>query len=149
KATDAPKGPLFVLLRAKEVTADARLNFQGQGFVPFEKANVTIVNSQGTVEATLDTVSTLEDGRFDEQSDAVPAGLVAGEHTLRVVGVQSGRAAQAVFHLKFLPPAVQIESYTGKAKHSFGFTGSGFAPGEWVDVYLGGMGGSPLGTYRS
>jgi hypothetical protein len=145
--TTPPKGPLFVLLRAKELTADARLNFQGQGFAPFEKATVTVENDQGTVEATLDPVSTVEDGRFDEVSYPVPQGLPPGMHMLRVQGVSSGRTARATFRLKFMAPAVQVESYTGKAKHSFGFSGSGFLPGEWVDVYLGGLGGSPLGTY--
>jgi hypothetical protein len=148
-AAAAAKGPLFVLLRAKEVTADARLNFQGQGFAPFEKATVTVEDSQGSVEATLDPVSTVEDGRFDEASYPVPQGLAPGNHTLHVVGVTSGRSARAMFRLRFLPPSVQVESYTGKAKHSFGFTGSGFAPGEQIDVFLGGLGGSPLGSYQA
>ena len=43
-------------------------------------------------------------------------------------------------------PTVHLDSYTGKPTHSFGFSGSGFAPGEPVDVYLGDRTAGPLAT---
>jgi hypothetical protein len=45
-----------------------------------------------------------------------------------------------------LPPTVHLESYTGKPTHSFAFSGSGFAPGEPVDLYLGDQSAGPLET---
>jgi hypothetical protein len=143
----ALSGPAFVLLRAKEVTADARLNFQGQGFLPGEPTAVSIETPDSRVEATLDPVTIVEDGRFDEVSDPVPAGLTPGMHVLRVLGTQSGRSARATFRVRWMPPTIQLGEYTAKAMHSFSFTGSGFAPGEQVEVRLGGLGGSPLGSY--
>lgn len=141
------QGPTFVLLRAKEVTASARLNFMGQGFLPDERTNVTIEDQQGQVEATLEPVKIMEDGRFDEVSAPVPAELSTGMHVLHVAGMQSGHSARTTFRVRWLPPRIQMEAYTGKAKHSFGFSGTGFAPGEQVEVFLGGLGGAPLGSY--
>src|SRR5712692_2549955 len=40
-------GPTFILIRAQDITAGARLNFQGQGFLPGEQTTVTIDNAQG------------------------------------------------------------------------------------------------------
>src|SRR5262245_1775647 len=51
------QGPSFVLLRAKDVTADARLNFMGQGFAPGEPTVVTIEDSLGAVEKTLEPIA--------------------------------------------------------------------------------------------
>lgn len=45
-----------------------------------------------------------------------------------------------------LPPAVQLDTYTGKPTHTFGFSGTGFAPGEPVDVYLNAQRQDPLAT---
>jgi hypothetical protein len=42
------------------------------------------------------------------------------------------------------PPNVQLDTYTGKPTHAFGFSGTGFAPGEEVDVYLGARASDPL-----
>ncbi len=44
------------------------------------------------------------------------------------------------------PPLVRLDSYTGKPTHRFGFSGSGFTPGEQVDVYLGDLTAGPLAT---
>jgi hypothetical protein len=51
-----------------------------------------------------------------------------------------------VFQLQWQPPAVQLDSYTGKPSHRFSFSGTGFAPGEQVDVYLGVQATNPLTT---
>ncbi len=143
------QGPTFLLLRAKELSADALLNFMGQGFAAGEPTTVTIENTQGGIEATLEPVAILDDGRFDEVSVPLPAGLTPGSHSLRVVGLTSGRSGRTTFRVRWLPPTIKLEAYTGKAKHSFSFSGNGFAPGEQVDVLLGGLGGSPLATYTA
>jgi hypothetical protein len=121
----------------------------GQGFLPGETTVVTVENQEGSVEATVAPVTVVEDGRFDEVSYPVPGGLTPGQYVLRVVGTQSGRSARATFRLRWLPPTIKLDEYTGKAKHSFSFSGAGFAPGEQVEVRLGGLGGSALGTYPS
>jgi hypothetical protein len=41
-----------------------------------------------------------------------------------------------------------LDTYSVKSNHTFGFSGSGFLPGELVDVRLGGLGGSPLASFR-
>jgi hypothetical protein len=143
----ALSGPPFVLLRSTEVAADARLNFMGQGFLPGELTVVTVESTDARVEATLEPVVIVEDGRFDEVSQPVPAGLSPGNHILRVVGTQSERSAQATFRVRFLAPSIKMAEYSAKARHGFSFSGSGFAPGEHVEVRLGGLGGSPMGIY--
>jgi hypothetical protein len=47
------------------------------------------------------------------------------------------------------PPTVHLDEYTGKPTHTFSFSGSGFDPGEQVDVYLGAQTADPLTTVGS
>src|SRR5712692_1112399 len=47
-------GPTFILIRAPDITAGARLNFQGQGFEPSEQTAVTIEDARGAVQVSLD-----------------------------------------------------------------------------------------------
>jgi hypothetical protein len=141
--------PAFVLLRSTEITTGARMNFQGQGFSAGEQATVTIEDAQGTVEATLDPVVITKDGNLDEVSVIVPDGLGPGEHLLHVTGLDSHRSARTRFTLHQITPAISLDTYSEKADHTFGFSGTGFSPGEVVDVRLGGLGGDPLGSFPS
>jgi hypothetical protein len=145
----AVKGPTFILIRAPEITAGARLNFQGQGFLPNEQASVTIATLQGEVEATLDPVTISKDGTLDEVSIVLPDGIGRGDHVLRVSGASSGRRGQARFSVLNVTPRIALDTYSAKSTHTFGFSASGFAPGELVDVRLGGLGGSPLASFPS
>jgi hypothetical protein len=138
-----------VLLRASELTAGARLNFQGQGFAPAEQATVTIEGASGAVEATLDPVTISQDGNLDEVSLPLPDGIAGGQHTLHVVGASSGRSARARFRVLSLTPKITLDTYSAKAEHTFSFMGSGFTAGELVDVRLGGLGGMPLASVPS
>src|SRR5438309_76703 len=85
-------GPTFILIRAPDITAGARLNFQGQGFEPGEQTTVTIEDTRGTVEAPLDPVTISKDGNLDEVSVVVPDGIGRGDHVLHVIGVTSARS---------------------------------------------------------
>jgi hypothetical protein len=145
----AIKGPTFILIRAPEITAGARLNFQGQGFLPNEQAAVTIETPQSQVEATLDPSTISKDGNLDEVSIALPDSIGRGDHLLRVSGATSGRAAQARFTVLSVTPRITLDTYSAKSTHTFGFSASGFAPREVVDVRLGGLGGSPLASVPS
>jgi hypothetical protein len=66
-----------------------------------------------------------------------------------VVGATSGLSARAKFTVAYLTPKIVMDTYSVKSNHTFGFTGSGFTPGETVDVRLGGLGGAPLATFTS
>jgi hypothetical protein len=57
-----------------------------------------------------------------------------------VLGLPTSVAAQSQ------PPTVQLDTYTGKPTQRVGFGGSGFVPGEQVDVYLGTPTDTPLVT---
>src|SRR5438105_7890426 len=59
-----------------------------------------------------------------------------------VLGLPTTAAAQSTGQ----PPTVHLDAYTGKPSHNFGFSGSGFVPGEQVDVYLGPQTSDPLMT---
>jgi hypothetical protein len=76
----------------------------------------------------------------------LPDGVGPGEHVLHVVGDTSGLSGRAKFTVKDLTPKIVLDTYSVKSSHTFGFTGSGFAPREVVDVRLGGLGGAPLAT---
>jgi len=147
--TPTPLPTTFILLRSGSVTPDARLNFVGQGFKPGEAIAVTVEDEQGDTEAKLSPIVANKDGRIDEVSLPVPAGLNPGEHAIHVTGTLSGRSARTAFRLQWLAPKVELASYTAKAEHSFSFVGRGFTPGEVVEVHLGGLGGTPLTTFTA
>ncbi len=142
-------GPTFILIRAPDITAGARLNFQGQSFEPNEQTTVIVENAQGAAEASLDPVTISKDGNLDEVSVVVPDGIGRGEHVLHISGVSSGRSARARFTVRYVTPKITLDTYSAKSNHTFGFSGSGFAPNEPVDVRLGGLGGSPLASFPS
>ena len=54
-----------------------------------------------------------------------------------VFGLPTTVAAQTDKPIQWDPPTVHLDTYTGKPTHTFSFAGTGFAPGEQVDVYLG------------
>jgi hypothetical protein len=135
-----------VVLQGANVTPDGRLTFSAQGFQSGEPTAVTVEDDQGGVQARLESVRVEGDGQINTISTPVPAGLAPGAHTLRITGQTSGRFGRAVFQLQWQPPAVQLDSYTGKPSHRFSFSGTGFAPGEQVDVYLGVQSTNPLTT---
>jgi len=135
-----------VALQAADVTPDGRLTFSGHGFVANEPASVTVEDDQGGIQARLEPVNVDPDGQINTVSVSVPSGLVPGLHTLRVVGLTSGRFGRAAFQLQWQPPTVHLNAYTGKPTHTFGFSASGFVPGEPVDVYLGSQVTDPLTT---
>jgi hypothetical protein len=145
----AISGPTFLLIRAPNITAGARLNFQGQGFMAGEEATVTIEDGQGQVEAPLDSVTISKDGNLDEVSVVLPDAIGRGDHVLHVTGAASNRSARAKFTVTYLTPKIALDTYSAKSNHTFGFSGSGFAPGEQVDVRLGGLGGAPLASFPS
>jgi hypothetical protein len=142
-------GPTFVLIRAPQITAGARLNFQGQGFQADEAATVTIENPQGQTEVSLDDGTISKDGNLDELSVVLPDGVGRGDHVLRVVGQTSGLSARARFTVAYMTPKITMDTYSVKSSHAFGFAGSGFASNEIVDVRLGGLGGAPLATFTA
>jgi hypothetical protein len=142
-------GPAFVLLRSTEITTGARINFQAQGFAPGEQGGVGIEDAQGDLETALDPVTMNQDGNLDEVSVIVPDGLSPGEHWLHITGVMSGRSARTRFTLHQITPSISMDTYSAKSDHTFGFSGSGFAPGELIDVRLGGLGGDPLASFPS
>jgi hypothetical protein len=125
------------------------LNFQGQGFLAGEQVAVTLEDPRGMAEASLDPVTISRDGNLDEVSVVLPDEIGRGDHVLHVSGASSGRSARAKFTVRSISPKISLDTYSAKSSHTFGFSGSGFAPGEQVDVRLGGLGGSPLASFHS
>jgi hypothetical protein len=133
-------------LQVTDVTFDGRLTFSGRGFGAGEPISVTVEDDQGNVQARLEPAKAEADGQIYRISEPVPGGLAPGAHTLHVTGLTSGRFGHAVFSYRWQSPAVQLEAYTGKPTHALSFSGSGFVPGESVDIYLGEQRVSPLAT---
>ena len=117
------------------------LQFTGSGFLPWEALAVTIQGQAGQSEARLASIIADRAGQFSTATEAIPADLAPGTHTLLVQGQSSHREAQASFQLHWVPPAVQLDTYTVKPGQDFGFAGSCFLPNQTVAVRL----GSPMG----
>ncbi len=142
-------GPTYILLRATDLTPEAPLNLMGYGFLPGEEVAVTIEDSGGRTEAQLGPVMAQEDGSINEVSLPLPGSLPAGDHVVRLEGTRSHRSARAPFRLRRILPQVELDSYSVKPEQVFGFSGTGFAPQEEVEVRIGGLGGEPLATFRA
>jgi len=139
-------GATFILLRANDLSPDAQLNFMGSGFQPQEDIALSLDSQEwrpepGTAPAVAD-----KEGRINEYSLALPEDLAPGDHTLQVRGAFSGRSAAATFRLHRIPPKVDLDKYSLKPDQAFGFTGTGFIPGEEVEVRLGSLQGRLLTT---
>jgi len=135
----------FILLRGKDVSPDAKLNFIGSGFNPNEAITLSIDGRP----VDFEPVNADKDGRINEVSINLPQDLVPGSHTLQVRGWDSGRSAQASFNLNRIPPKVDLDHNSLKPEQSFVFTGTGFIPNEAVEVRLGSLQGRLLGTYNA
>jgi hypothetical protein len=128
-------------LQGVDLTPNMPLQFTGSGFLPWEALAVTIQDQAGQPEARLASIIADRAGQFSTATEAIPADLAPGTHALQVQGQSSHREAQASFQLHWIPPAVQLGTYTVKPGQDFGFAGSGFLPNETVAVRL----GSPMG----
>ena len=128
-------------LQGADLTPNVLLHFTGSGFLPGEALVVTIQDQAGQPEAQLESIKSDKSGQFSAATEAIPAGLAPGTHTLLVQGESSHRAAQASFQLHWIPPKVALVPYTVKPGQDFGFAGSGFLPNEVVEARL----GSPTG----
>jgi hypothetical protein len=126
-----------IALQSAAVTPDGQLTFGATGFAPNESVKVTIEDDRGTVQASIDSATAREDGQISMVTIPLPGGLALGAHTLRVAGQTSDRVGRTAFQVQWQPPRVQLESYTGKPTRTFSFAGSGFVPGEQVDIFLG------------
>ena len=115
----------------------------GPGIQPDEQATVSVEDAQGHTEASFDPATISKDGNLDELSLVLPDSIGRGDHVLHVVGNTSSRSARAKFSVASVSPKIVMDTYSVKSSHTFGFSGSGFAPGEIVDVRLGGLGGAP------
>ena len=136
-------------LNGADLTPNVPLRFAGSGFLPGEALVVTVQNQQGLLEAQLAPLSADRAGQVSAATEEIPSDLVPGTHTLLVEGQSSHRVAQATFQLHWIPPTVQLDTYTVKPGHDFGFSGSGFLPNELVEVRLGSPTGQSMAIARA
>jgi dolichol-phosphate mannosyltransferase len=122
-------------LQGTDLTPNVPLRFVGSGFLPNEALQVTIQNHAGQTQAQLAPTTADTTGQVDT-TDAMPANLAPGTYWLVVKGMSSHSKAQTSFQLHGIVPTVQLDTYTVKPKHDFGFAGSGFLAGELVEVRL-------------
>ncbi|HLH63193.1 MAG TPA: polyprenol monophosphomannose synthase [Ktedonobacteraceae bacterium] len=143
------RGSATIQLQGAALTSNVPLVFKGSGFRPGEEVTITVRTLLGQVVAMLPPVIADKTGQFSIVSNTVLSNLTPGYLALQLEGVSSHRWAQARFHLDRIPPLVQLDTYTVKPPSVVGFYGSGFLPGELVDVYLGKPGDVPGITVRA
>jgi dolichol-phosphate mannosyltransferase len=136
-------------LQGTNLTPNVPLHFVGSGFLPGEALGVTIQDQTGRPEAQLLSIIADQTGHTGAATEAIPANLPPGTHMLLVQGERSHRLGQASFQVHWIPPAVQLDTYTVKPGHNFGFAGGGFMPGEIVEVHLGSPVGERLAEVRA
>lgn len=134
--TPLDSGPASLRLVAQDLTPDAKLGLTGSGFMGKEHLNVSVEDRQGQSYMQV-SLTAGEDGRLGETSLTLPQHLAAGDYRLVVVGSASHRTASIPFRMHVVPPTVTLDAYTAKPGQEVGFAGSGFLPGEVVQVYLG------------
>ena len=123
-------------LQGTDLTLNVPLRFAVSGFLPGEGLMVTIQNKKGRSEAQLDPAIADKAGQISTTVEAIPSNLSPGTYVLLVEGMRSHRRAQANFQVHWIPPTVQLDTYSVKPEQGFGFSGSGFMPNEVVEVHL-------------
>jgi hypothetical protein len=109
------------------------------GFGPGEKVNVYWGHVGGTPAASLTADGSGSIGRAQ-----VPVGVApVGPTTIVLVGQKTRTMAVAAYQMLGLYPVTTPQPYAVLAGKSVSFSGSGFAPGEQVLIYLNASGGTP------
>ena len=112
------------------------------GFGPGEKVDVFWGRVSGTPVANLTA-----DGSGSIGEASVPVGVApVGPTTLVLVGEKTKTTATAPYQMLGLYPVLTPHPYAVQAGHSVTLTGSGFAPGEQVLLYLNAASGMPALT---
>jgi hypothetical protein len=112
------------------------------GFGHGEKVNVFWGRASGTPVVTLTADSSGSIGRA-----SVPVGVApVGPTTLVLVGTKTHTTATASYLMLGLYPSTAAHPYAARAGKAITFTGSGFAPGEQIAIYLNSSTGMPALT---
>lgn len=118
------------------------VTISASGFGSGEKVDVFWGRVAGTPAATLTA-----DGSGSISQASVPVGVApVGLTTLVLVGEKTKTTATASYQMLGLYPVIAPRPYAVQAGHSATLTGSGFAPGEQVLVYLNAASGTPALT---
>lgn len=109
------------------------------GFGPGEKVRVYWGHVGGVPAATLTA-----DGSGSVGRAQIPVGVApVGPTTIVLVGQKTRTMAVAAYQMLGLYPVTTPQPYAVLAGKSVSFSGSGFAPGEQVLIYLNASGGTP------
>jgi len=118
------------------------LQVQASGFGPGEKVNVYWGRVSGTPAAVLTA-----DAGGDVARSAIRVGVApVGETTLVLVGQRTHTTATTPYLMLGLYPSTASHPWAVRAGHPVTYTGSGFAPGEQVLIYLNRADGVPALT---
>lgn len=146
-ATASLRGPASVHLVSQDVTPSTQLGVTASGFLSREHLAVTVQDPLGQSYEEV-TLIAGDDGRLRATSVALPPQLGSGDYQLLVAGSVSHRTASIAFRMHDEPPTVTLDAYTAKSGQDIGFAGSGFIPGEMVDLNLGAS-PKPLASVRA
>jgi hypothetical protein len=109
------------------------------GFGPGETVNVYWGRASGTPATTLTADGSGAIGRAQ-----VPVGVApVGQTSIVLVGAKTHAMAVASYQMLGLYPTTTPQPYAVLAGKSLTYSGSGFAPGEQVLIYLNASGGTP------
>jgi hypothetical protein len=112
------------------------------GFGPGERVNVYWGHVGGVPATSLDADGSGSIGRAQ-----IPVGVApVGPTTIVLVGQKTRTMAVAAYQMLGLYPVTTPQPYAVLAGKSVSFSGSGFAPGEQVLIYLNASGGTPALT---
>jgi hypothetical protein len=121
------------------------LEVTASGFGPNEKVNVYWGRVSGTPAAVLMADPTGDIARANIRVGVAPV----GETTLVLVGTRTHTTATTPYLMLGLYPSTASHPWAVRAGHPVTYTGSGFAPGEQVLIYLNRADGVPALTTTS
>lgn len=118
------------------------ITFSARGFGPGETVNAYWGRTAGTPAATLTADGSGSIGRASIRVGVAPV----GNTTLVLVGTRTHTTATAPYLMLGLYPTTVSHPYAARPGKPITFTGSGFAPGEQVLIYLNAARGVPALT---
>jgi hypothetical protein len=139
--TAGGEGSVTVVGKAAGKPGDTA-TISGAGFGPGEKVDVYWGHVGGSPAATLTADGSGSIGRAQ-----VPVGVApVGSTTIVLVGQKTKTMAVAAYQMLGLYPVTTSQPYAVLGGKPLSFSGSGFAPGEQVLLYLNASGGTPALT---
>jgi hypothetical protein len=143
--------PVSLIIKSDQPKPGGDLEVSGKGFLPNEEINFVFGQEADSSGIPAGQLKADKNGNVGAQRIKIP-GEIKGEKAtkLSATGQCSQSSANSSLYLQGLYPEITPSDYAPKVGNKITFSGSGFAPGENIRLYLGDyLNTQPLRDFRA